>query len=55
MLPARGVVVAVPLNTLGRIDFEPALSERKQAGIALGQASRGIKLFIHAARPARAT
>jgi len=45
---ARAVVVAVPLNVLGAIDFEPQLSELKQAGIALGQASRGTKIFIRA-------
>ena len=48
LLPAARAVVAVPLNTLGAIEFEPALSELKLEGIALGQASRGIKIFIHA-------
>jgi monoamine oxidase len=45
---ARRAVVAVPLNTLSAIEFDPPLSEGKRAGIALGQASRGIKIFIHA-------
>jgi pseudooxynicotine oxidase len=45
---ARAVIVAVPLNALGGIDFDPPLSEGKRAAIALGQASRGIKIFIHA-------
>ena len=45
---AAAVVVAVPLNALGAIDFTPQLSERKRQGIALGQASRGIKIFIRA-------
>lgn len=45
---ARAVVVAVPLNALGQIEFTPALPEDKQRAIALGQASRGIKIFIHA-------
>jgi monoamine oxidase len=45
---ARAVVLAVPLNTLGSIAFEPELPEPKRAAIALGQASRGIKLFLHA-------
>jgi pseudooxynicotine dehydrogenase len=45
---AAAVIVAVPLNVLGTIEFEPALSEGKQAGIASGQASRGVKLFIRA-------
>jgi len=48
LLPAARAVVAVPLNTLWAIEFEPALSELKLEGIALGQASRGIKIFIHA-------
>jgi monoamine oxidase len=47
-LPARIAVVAVPLNALGGIEFDPPLSETKQEGIALGQASRGVKIFIHA-------
>jgi monoamine oxidase len=46
---ARWAVVAVPLNTLAAIEFEPALPEAKREAIALGQASRGIKIFIHAA------
>src|SRR5262249_47002077 len=44
---AGAAVVAVPLNTLGAIAFTPALAERKRAAVALGQASRGVKLFIH--------
>jgi hypothetical protein len=45
---ARAAIVAVPLNALGAIEFTPALSEDKQRAIALGQASRGIKIFIRA-------
>jgi pseudooxynicotine oxidase len=45
---ARAVIVAVPLNTLGAIEFRPELAEDKQQAIALGQASRGIKVMIHA-------
>jgi monoamine oxidase len=45
---ARIVVVAVPLNALGAIRLEPALSEPKREGIELGQASRGLKIFIRA-------
>ncbi len=41
-------IVALPLNALGAIEFTPVLSEAKQAAIALGQASRGVKVFIHA-------
>jgi monoamine oxidase len=47
-IPARKVVVAVPLNALGGIEFDPPLSETKRAAIELGQASRGVKIFIHA-------
>jgi pseudooxynicotine dehydrogenase len=45
---AHAAIVAVPLNTLAGIDFSPALPEDKQRAIALGQASRGIKVMIHA-------
>ena len=47
-LAARAAIVAVPLNTLGRIEFDPPLSEGKRAAVELGQASRGIKIFIRA-------
>ena len=43
---ARAVVVAVPLNVLGSIRFDPPLSAQKQAAIADGQASRGSKVFL---------
>src|SRR3954468_9565186 len=42
---AAAAVVAVPLNVLGAIEFEPALSEGKQEAITLGQGSRGAKIF----------
>ena len=45
---ARAAVVTAPLNALGAIEFSPALPEDKRAAQALGQASRGIKIFIHA-------
>jgi monoamine oxidase len=45
---ARAAVIAAPLNALGAIEFTPALPEDKQRAIALGQASRGIKIFIRA-------
>jgi monoamine oxidase len=45
---AGSVVVAVPLNALGAIEFTPALPDDKLAAIAVGQASRGIKIFIRA-------
>jgi pseudooxynicotine oxidase len=53
VFPTRAAVVAVPLNTLGSITFEPSLSALKREGIALGQASRGIKIFIRARGEAR--
>lgn len=43
---ARCAVVAVALNTLGAIDFTPELSEAKRRALAVGQASRGIKIMI---------
>jgi monoamine oxidase len=45
---AGAAVVAVPLNAVGAIEFTPVLPEDKQRAIALGQASRGIKIFIRA-------
>jgi monoamine oxidase len=45
---ARAAVVAVPLNALGAIEFTPQLPEDKLSAIALGQASRGIKVMIRA-------
>jgi monoamine oxidase len=48
---AAAAVVAVPLNVLGSLAFDPPLPEPKQAAIALGQASRGIKIFIRARGP----
>ncbi|MGH3085987.1 MAG: flavin monoamine oxidase family protein [Rubrobacteraceae bacterium] len=43
---ARVAIVAVPLNTLGRIRFTPELSEGKRAVAAEGQASRGVKVWV---------
>ncbi|MGH2914403.1 MAG: flavin monoamine oxidase family protein [Solirubrobacteraceae bacterium] len=43
---ARVAVVAVPLNALHSIAFTPALPEAKQRAVALGQASRGVKLML---------
>jgi monoamine oxidase len=45
---ASAAVIAVPLNALHAVEFTPALPEDKQRAIALGQASRGIKIFIRA-------
>jgi pseudooxynicotine dehydrogenase len=45
---APAVVVAVPLNVLGAIEFSPPLAEPKRQATAVGQASRGIKIFIRA-------
>jgi monoamine oxidase len=47
-LAARAAIVAVPLNVLGRISFDPDLSQPKRDALALGQASRGIKIFLRA-------
>jgi monoamine oxidase len=45
---ADAVVVAVPLNVLGAIEFDPPLPEDKRTAITLGQASRGVKLMLRA-------
>jgi monoamine oxidase len=45
---AAAVVVAVPLNTLGAIEFEPQLSAGKREAVALGHVARGSKIFIRA-------
>lgn len=47
VLRASGVVVAVPLNTLGAIEFSPALSTGKQAASSERQAGRGSKVWVH--------
>jgi len=38
-------VVAVPLNTLGTVDFAPPLDPTTQAAVRQGQASHGVKLW----------
>jgi pseudooxynicotine dehydrogenase len=45
---ASAAIVAVALNALGGIEFSPSLPEDKLRAIELGQASRGIKVMIHA-------
>jgi monoamine oxidase len=43
---ASVAIVAVPLNVLAALEFVPRLPEPKLRAIALGQASRGIKLML---------
>jgi monoamine oxidase len=45
---AGKAIVAVALNALGGIEFSPELPEDKRQAIELGQASRGVKIMIHA-------
>jgi monoamine oxidase len=45
---AGKAIVAVALNALGGIEFSPGLPEDKRRAIELGQASRGVKIMIHA-------
>jgi monoamine oxidase len=45
---ADAAIVAVALNALGGIEFSPELPEDKRRAIELGQASRGVKVMIHA-------
>jgi monoamine oxidase len=51
-ITARAAIVAVPLNALPAIEFDPPLPAGKRAAIAAGQASTGIKVFIRARGPA---
>ena len=51
-IAARAAIVAVPLNALPAIEFDPPLPPGKRAAIAAGQASTGIKIFIRARGPA---
>jgi monoamine oxidase len=51
-ITARSAIVAVPLNALPAIEFDPPLAAGKRAAIAAGQASTGIKVFIRASGPA---
>jgi monoamine oxidase len=43
---ARAVVVTLPLNVLGQIDFSPPLSSGKRAVASEGHAGSGVKLHI---------
>ena len=45
-IEARAAVVAVPVNSLGAIDFAPALSDGKQSVAAEKQSSHGVKIWI---------
>lgn len=45
---ARAVVVAVPLNTLDQISFDRPLADDKATAIGVGQAARGLKIFLRA-------
>jgi monoamine oxidase len=46
MVQARAVVVAVPINALRTIAFEPALPPIVAETAAVGQASRGAKVWM---------
>jgi pseudooxynicotine oxidase len=46
---ASAAVVAVPLNTLGAVEFSPPLDPAKQATATAGQASHGVKLWARVA------
>lgn len=45
---ARAAVIALPLNVLGDIEFEPALPDRQAAAVATRQTSTGCKVLIKA-------
>jgi monoamine oxidase len=52
VVAAQTAVVALPLNALPAIEFDPPLPADKRAAIAAGQASTGLKIFIRARGPA---
>jgi len=52
VIAARAAIVALPLNALPAVAFDPPLPAGKRAAIAAGQASTGIKVFIRARGPA---
>lgn len=43
---ARAVVLTIPLNVLGQIEFSPPLSPKKRAAASEGHAGSGVKLHI---------
>ena len=43
---AKRIICAVPLNTVGDLEFAPVLALDKQEAIACGQPSRGSKIWI---------
>jgi pseudooxynicotine oxidase len=45
-LEAAVTIVALPLNVLGGIEFDPPLSAGKREAAAAGQASHGIKIWV---------
>jgi monoamine oxidase len=45
VLRARGAVIALPLNCLTDVTFDPPLSPEKAAGAAIGQSGKGKKLW----------
>jgi monoamine oxidase len=50
-ISARAVVVSIPLNVLGRLEFSPPLSPEKRAAAAEGHAGSGVKLHIKVKGP----
>lgn len=48
VITARAALVAVPVNTLGQIDFAPPLSPPQQVVRQRGHAGRAVKLLIRA-------
>lgn len=48
VLTARAAIVAVPVNTLGQIRFDPPLSPPQRALAERGHAGRAVKLLIRA-------
>src|SRR5689334_11187094 len=45
---AAAAVMALPLNVLGSVEFDPPLSEGKRQAASAGQASHGTKVWVRA-------
>ena len=47
IIPARAIVLTIPLNTYRNLEFEPGLSAVKKKFVSDGQLSQGAKLYVH--------
>jgi monoamine oxidase len=48
---ARAVLLCIPLNAIGAIEYDPPLDERRRDAVAIGHGGRSIKIWIKARGP----